>query len=229
MAELRHAQAHPTKFWWNVYSCHRIWLLIYKVYCKYILCTENIVIASLVTFFLQAGVTSSSTWYYCKKPVSPYCSYKSIFWTLIAERMFHIQAIYKKSMANCVNCQFLLNLQLFSFNLKSAPVKHTPTYCHWDSHQIHSSCTYMSVWWQNNPSSWLSWTVSIPKWVSILWHAARAPNDAKLLEGGVSLPMCIYLRGSCSGNMLVYLWSIYISDRIRIKRSGYTYNIHTIL
>ena len=70
------------------------WLLIYKVYCKYILCIEDIVKASWVTFFLQAGVTSWSTSYYCKKPVSQYCSNKSIFWTLIAERMFHIQAIY---------------------------------------------------------------------------------------------------------------------------------------
>ena len=45
-----------------------------------------------------------------------------------------------------------------------------------------------SLWWQNNPSLWLSWTVSIPKYVSILWHAACAPSDAKLLEGGVYSP-----------------------------------------
>ena len=58
-------------------------------------------------------------------------------------------------------------------------------YSTWDSHQIHSSWTSISLWWQNNPSLWLSWTVSIPKYVSILWHAACAPSDAKLLEGGV--------------------------------------------
>ena len=46
----------------------------------------------------------------------------------------------------------------------------------------------MSLWRQNNPSLWLSWTLSIPKWVSILWHAACAPSDAKLLEGGVDVP-----------------------------------------
>ena len=88
-------------------------------------------------------------------------------------------------MANCVNCRFSIVLQLFSVNLKSAPVKHTPTYCYWVSHPAHSSCTYMSLWWENNSSLWLSRTVSIPKWVSILWHAACAPSDAKLLEGGV--------------------------------------------
>ena len=38
------------KFWWNVYSYYRTWLLIYKVYCKYILCIENIVKTSWVTF-----------------------------------------------------------------------------------------------------------------------------------------------------------------------------------
>ena len=43
----------------------------------------------------------------------------------------------------------------------------------------------MSLWWQNDPSLWLSWSVSILKWVSILWHAACAPSDAKILEGGV--------------------------------------------
>ena len=43
----------------------------------------------------------------------------------------------------------------------------------------------MSLWWQNNPSFWISWTISIPMWVSIFWHAAWAPSDAKLLEGGV--------------------------------------------
>ena len=43
----------------------------------------------------------------------------------------------------------------------------------------------MSLWWENYLSLWLAWTVSIPKWVSILWHAACAPSDAKLLEGGV--------------------------------------------
>ena len=89
-------------------------------------------------------------------------------------------------MANCVKCRFSLNLKLFSVVLKSAPVKYIATYCHWDSHQIHSSCTSMSLWWQNNPSLWLSWTGSVPKWVSILWHAACAPSDAKLLEGGVA-------------------------------------------
>ena len=38
------------KFWWNVYSYYRTWVLIYKVYCKYILCIENIVNTSWVTF-----------------------------------------------------------------------------------------------------------------------------------------------------------------------------------
>ena len=89
-------------------------------------------------------------------------------------------------MANCVKCRFSLNLQLFSVVSKSAPVKYIATYCLWNPHQIHSSCTSMSLWWQNNPSLWLSWTVSIPKWVSIIWQAACAPSDAKLLEGGVS-------------------------------------------
>ena len=88
-------------------------------------------------------------------------------------------------MANCVKCWFSLNLQLFSVVFKSAPVKYIATYCPWDSHQIHSSCTSTSLWWQNNPSLWLSWTASIPMWVTILWHAACAPSDAKLLEGGV--------------------------------------------
>ena len=71
---------------------------------------------------------------------------------------------------------------------KSVPAKYIATYCPWDSHQIHSSCTSMSLWRQINPSLWLSWTVIIPKWVSILWHAACAPRDAKLLEGGVTIP-----------------------------------------
>ena len=79
VAELHRTQAHPTKVWWNVYSYYRTWLLIFKVYCKYILYIENIVKASRVTFFLQPGMTSSSTSYYYKKPVSQYCSYKSIF------------------------------------------------------------------------------------------------------------------------------------------------------
>ena len=90
-------------------------------------------------------------------------------------------------MANCVKCRFSLNLQLFPVVLKSAPVKYMATYCPWDLHQILSECTSMSLWWQNNPSLWLLWTVSIPKWVSIRWHAAYAPSDAKLLEGGVYL------------------------------------------
>ena len=98
-------------------------------------------------------------------------------------------------MANCAKCRFSLNLQLFSVNLKSAPVKHTATYCYWVSHQRHSLCTYMSLWWDNDPSLWLSWAVSIPKWVSILWHAACAPSDAKLLEGGVF--MYIYICATC--------------------------------
>ena len=67
-------------------------------------------------------------------------------------------------MANFVKCQFSLNLQLLSVDLKSAPVKHTATYCLRHSHQIHSSCTSISVWWQSNTSLWLSWTVSIPNW-----------------------------------------------------------------
>ena len=99
--------------------------------------------------------------------------------------MFHIQAIHKKSMANCVKYRFSINLQLFSVVLISAPLKYITTYCPWDSHQMHSSCTSMSLWWQNNPILWLSWAVSIPNSVSILWHAACAPTDAKLLEGGV--------------------------------------------
>ena len=90
-----------------------------------------------------------------------------------------------KSMANCVKSRFSLNLQLFSVVLKSVHVKYIASYCPWDLHQIHSSCTSMSFWWKNNPSLWLSWTVSIPKWVSILWHAACAPSDAKLFAGGV--------------------------------------------
>ena len=109
-------------------------------------------------------------------------------------------------MANCVKCRFSLNLQLFSVVLKSAPVKYIVTYCHWDSHQIHSSCASMSLWWQNNPSLWLSWTVSVPKWVSILWHAACAQSDAKLLEGGVHhgtctmhVPLCMSESLTCGG------------------------------
>ena len=46
-------------------------------------------------FFLQAGMTSSSTSYYCQKHVNQYGSYKSITSILIAEWMFHIQAIRK--------------------------------------------------------------------------------------------------------------------------------------
>ena len=88
-------------------------------------------------------------------------------------------------MANCVKSWFSLNLQLFSIVLKNAPVKYITSYCPWDLHQIHSPCTSMSLWWQNSPSLWLSWTVSILKWGSILWHAACAPSHAKLLEGGV--------------------------------------------
>ena len=38
------------KKWWNVNSYYRTWLLIYKVYCKYISCIENIVKPSWVTF-----------------------------------------------------------------------------------------------------------------------------------------------------------------------------------
>ena len=90
-------------------------------------------------------------------------------------------------MANCVKCRVSLNLQLFSVDLKNIYVKHMATYCPWNSHQIHSSCISMSLWWQNNSSLWVSWTVSIPKWVPILWHAAFAPSDAKLLEGGVEI------------------------------------------
>ena len=92
-------------------------------------------------------------------------------------------------MANCVKCRFSLNLQLFSVDLKSAPLKHTATYCPWNSDQIHSSCISMSLWWQNNSSVLLSWTVSIPKWVPILWHAVCAPSNAKLLEGGVNVAL----------------------------------------
>ena len=96
-------------------------------------------------------------------------------------------------MANCVKCRFSLNLLLFSVVLKSAPEQYRATYCPWDSPQIHSSCTSMSLWWQNSPSLWLLWTVSIPKWVSILWHGASAPSDAKLLEGGVHTYIYTYI------------------------------------
>ena len=94
-------------------------------------------------------------------------------------------------MANCVKYRFSINLQFFSVVLKSAPVKYVTTYCPWDSHQIDSSCTSMSLWWQNDPTLWLSWTVTIPKWVSILWRVACAPSDAKLLEGGVYIYVCV--------------------------------------
>ena len=80
-----------------------------------------------------------------------------------------------------------VKFEIIFSRFKNVPVKYIATYCPWDSHQIHSSCTSMSLWWQNNLSLWLSWTVSIPKWVSIHWHAACAPSDAKLLEGGVHL------------------------------------------
>ena len=50
VAELHRAQAHTTKFWWNVYSYYRTWPLIYKVDCKYNSCIENIVKTSWVTF-----------------------------------------------------------------------------------------------------------------------------------------------------------------------------------
>ena len=83
------------KFWWNVNSYYRTWLLIYKVYCKYISCIENIVKTSWVTCFLQPGMTSSSTSYHCQKRVNQYCFYKSITSSLIVEWMFHIQAIRK--------------------------------------------------------------------------------------------------------------------------------------
>ena len=79
-----------------------------------------------------------------------------------------------------------VKFEIIFSRFKNVPVKYIATYCPWYSHQIHSSCISMSLWWQNNPSLWLSWTVSIPTWVSILWHAACAPSDAKLLEGGVN-------------------------------------------
>ena len=69
--------------------------------------------------------------------------------------------------------------------VKKCPVKHIATYCRWDFNQIHGSCISMSLWWQTNPSLCLSWTLSFPNRVSILWHAACTPSDAKLLEGGV--------------------------------------------
>ena len=50
VAELHRAQAHTTKFWWNVNSYYRTWLPIYKAYCKCISCIENIVKTSWVTF-----------------------------------------------------------------------------------------------------------------------------------------------------------------------------------
>ena len=59
----------------------------------------------------------------------------------------------------------------------------------------------MSLWWQNIPSVWLSWTVSIPKWVSIFWNAACAPSDAKLLEGGV-LTFCMGIELVSRNSML---------------------------
>ena len=116
VAELRRAHAHTTKFWWNVYSYYRTWLLIYKVYCKYISRIENI--AKTSGLFLQPGMTSSSTSSYYKKHVNQYCSYKSVTQSLIAKRMFHIQAIHKNPCANYVKCRFSLYLQLFSVVLK---------------------------------------------------------------------------------------------------------------
>ena len=50
VAEIHRAQAHTAKFWWNVYSYYCTWLLICKVYCKYISCIENIVKTSWETF-----------------------------------------------------------------------------------------------------------------------------------------------------------------------------------
>ena len=108
-------------------------------------------------------------------------------------------------MTNWVICRFSLHLQLYSVVLKSVPVKYIATYCPWDLHQIHRSCTSMGLWWHNNPSLWLSWVVSIPKWVLIVWHAACAPSDAKLLEGGV----CFW-NMKCSVD-IVKLWKLYIS------------------
>ena len=138
--------------------------------------------------------------------------------------MFHIQAIHKKSMANGVKCRFSLNLQLFSVVLKSAPVKYIAAYCSPDSHQIHRSCTSLSLGGQNNPSLWLSWTVTIPNWVAILWRAACAPSDAKLLEGGACISNTIYFKYVFLCNILYlkspYLYNITIKNRIRKNFRG---------
>ena len=126
-------------------------------------------------------------------------------------------------MANCVKCRFSLNLKLFSVVLKNVPVKYIATYCPWDSHQIHSSCTSMSLWWQNNLSLWLSWTVSIPKWVSIYWHAACAPSDAKLLEGGVDHTLTSQQTSRTSPSLMLHiilfcvLWRISYPEPVVIQ------------
>ena len=74
---------------------------------------------------------------------------------------------------------------------------------------MHSSCTSMSLKWQNNPILWLSWAIRIPNWVSILWHTACAPTDAKLLEGGVpySLSWGFYGPSDCSF-LQIHAWSL---------------------
>ena len=83
------------------------------------------------------------------------------------------------------------------------------------SHQTHRSCTSMSLWWDNNPNLWISWTASIPTWVSIIWHAACAPSDAKLLEGGV---FCSYFQQQ-PFQEVVLIQSISSDDGIPVYRT----------
>ena len=71
----------------------------------------------------------------------------------------------------------------------------------------------MRLWWQNNPSLWLSWTVSIPNLVSILWHATCATGDAKLLEGGVD---------RCRRNMsseIITTWASHRYVKLRVAHA----------
>ena len=132
-------------------------------------------------------------------------------------------------MAKCVKYRFSINLQLFSVVLKIAPLKCITTYRLWDSHQMYSSCTSMSLWRQNNPILWLSLAVRIPNWVSILWHAACAPTDAKLLEGGVYSIMyqeynfiCIFTKRMWTWyGICIYLCWIKLSESE--SESGHTF------
>ena len=150
------------KFRWNVNSYYRTWLLIYKVYYKYISWIENIVKISWVTF------SYNQVWrHHLRHVIVRNVSINTVLTSPSPQLNCRMNVSYSghsyKTMANCVKCRFSLNLQSFSVVLKSVPVKYIATYCPWDSHQKRSSCTSMSLWWQNNPSFWLSWTVSIPK------------------------------------------------------------------